>query len=727
MTVETQIKPAPPATTSPGTAGGPSLARLLRPRSVVIVGASDKPGALGASVLSNLTRNGFAGDIHLINPKRPEIAGRPCLPSVDALPEGVDAAVLAIPRVAVLDTIRALAARKVGAAVIFSAGFAEGGAEGLAQQHEIGRIAAASGMVIEGPNCLGMTNFIDRVPLTFVEMDAVPLGSRDGIGIVSQSGAMAAVLSTTLMSRDLGLSFSVSTGNEAASGVEDYVDYLIDDAFTQVIAMIVEQFRKPKRFIDAALRAQEAGKTIVLLHPGKSSAARESAATHTGAMAGDYQLMRAKVERAGVIFAETLEELGDISEIALRCPRVPAGGVAVLGESGAFKALTLDLCEALELELPVASDENSPALRAALPDFVGVSNPLDLTAQGLVDPDLYYRTLAALFADDRFGSIVAGIIQTDPVTIGIKLPPILRAVRELKPTKPLIFVGLDEGAPFPADALAQLRALGIPYFPSNERAFRALKRLNDHARRDVAKADPKPLPLGSYPVGVVPEYRSKALLAPLGIPFPKGAFCRDVEEAATAAREIGYPVVLKAQSAELSHKSDAGGVILNLGDEAALRAGWDRLYANVAHYDAGMVLDGALIEGMGARGLELIIGAKSDPEWGPVILVGFGGVTAEILQDVRLLTPDLPQEAILRELNRLKQAALLHGYRGSPALDVEAVAEMIATLGRILIAEPAIREIDLNPVVLYPSGQGAVALDALILTAPGQDAGEPAQ
>ena len=286
MTVETQIKPAPPATTSPGTAGGPSLARLLRPRSVVIVGASDKPGALGASVLSNLTRNGFAGDIHLINPKRPEIAGRPCLPSVDALPEGVDAAVLAIPRVAVLDTIRALAARKVGAAVIFSAGFAEGGAEGLAQQHEIGRIAAASGMVIEGPNCLGMTNFIDRVPLTFVEMDAVPLGSRDGIGIVSQSGAMAAVLSTTLMSRDLGLSFSVSTGNEAASGVEDYVDYLIDDAFTQVIAMIVEQFRKPKRFIDAALRAQEAGKTIVLLHPGKSSAARESAATHTGAMAG---------------------------------------------------------------------------------------------------------------------------------------------------------------------------------------------------------------------------------------------------------------------------------------------------------------------------------------------------------------------------------------------------------------------------------------------------------
>ena len=364
MTVETLNPPAADATGTDHQA----LDRLLRPRSVVIVGASDKPGALGASVLSNLSRNGFAGDIHLINPKRAEIGGRPCLPSVDALPEGVDAAVLAIPRAAVLDTVKALAARRVGAAIIFSAGFAEGGEQGLAEQHEIGRIAAQSGMIVEGPNCLGMTNFIDRVPLTFVETDAVPLGDRKGIGIVSQSGAMACVLGTTLASRDLGLSFSVSTGNEAASSVEDYVDYLLDDDATQVIAMIVEQFRKPRRFLAAARRARTLGKTIVLLHPGKSSAARESAATHTGAMAGDYQLMRAKVERAGVIVAETLEELGDIAEIALRCPAVPATGVAVLGESGAFKALTLDLCEGLALDLPQVDDGNAPALRAALPD-----------------------------------------------------------------------------------------------------------------------------------------------------------------------------------------------------------------------------------------------------------------------------------------------------------------------------------------------------------------------
>ena len=701
---------------------GKSLDRLLRPRSVAIVGASDKPGALGASVLSNLTRNGFSGDIHLINPKRADIGGRPCLPSVDALPDGVDAAVLAIPRAAVLDTVKALAARNVGAAVIFSAGFAEGGEEGLAEQREIGRIAAETGMVVEGPNCLGMTNFIDRVPLTFVETDAKPLADRPGIGVVSQSGAMACVLCTTLASRDLGLSFSISTGNEAASGVEDYVDYLLEDNSTQVIAMIVEQFRKPQRFLAAARKARSLGKAIILLHPGRSAAARESAATHTGAMAGDYQVMRVKVERAGVILAETLEELGDVAEIALRCPTIPAGGVAVLGESGAFKALTLDLCDMIGLDLPQVDDGNAPALRAALPDFVPVSNPLDLTAQGLVDPDMYRRTLAALFTDDRFGSIVAGIIQTDPVTVGIKLPPILRAMSELRPDKPIIFAGLDEGAPVPSHYVDQLRALGIPYFPSTERAFRALKRLNDHARRDFSEASCAPLHAAGLAghSGVIPEYRSKAILAPLGIPFPKGAFCTSIGEAVNAAEAVGYPAAIKAQSAALSHKSDAGGVVLNLANADELRTGWDRLYANVSAYDAAITLDGVLLEGMGERGVELIIGAKNDPDWGPVILCGFGGVTAEILQDVRLITPGLSLEAITAELHHLKQAPILRGFRGSPALDVEAAAQIIHTLGRILLSEPSIREIDLNPVIIYPEGEGAIALDALMLAAPNE-------
>ncbi|MDG5489685.1 acetate--CoA ligase family protein [Sphingomonas sp. BGYR3] len=695
------------------------LNRLLSPRSVAIVGASEKPGALGASVLANLERNGFSGDIHLINPKRAEIGGRPCLPSIDALPVGVDAAVLAIPRAGVMDAIRALAARGCGAAVVFSAGFAEGGEQGLADQREIGRIAAEAGMVIEGPNCLGLVNHAARIPLTFVETLLPAPGAGAGVGIVSQSGAMAAVLGTMLMGRTMHLTLSVSTGNEAASGVEDYVEHLIADPATQVIALIVEQFRQPQRFLAAARAARVAGKRIVLLHPGKSSAARESAATHTGAMAGDYALMRAMVERAGVVFAETLEELGDIAEIASRCPALPAGGTAVLGESGAFKALTLDLCEELSVPLPALDDGNAPLVRAAMPDFVAVSNPLDITAQGLVEPDIYYRLIKALHEDDRFGCIVAGIIQTDDKTTAIKLPPILRAVSELTLTKPLIYAGLDEGASISAADSDALRAAGVPVFPSSERVFRAIARLNALTARDVAERPEHARAIDlSGAHGVVPEYRAKQLLAPVGIPFPQGGMARSADEAVAVADRIGYPVAIKAQSAALSHKSDAGGVILNLANADAVRAAWDSLYANVAAYDAGIVLDGALIEGMGKRGLELIIGAKRDADWGPVVLVGFGGVTAEILKDVRLITPDMTQAAIIAELGRLKSAALLHGYRGSPALDVAAVAQMVVALMDVLIGTPAIREVDLNPVIVHPQGEGVVALDALMLVDP---------
>ncbi|NLR73217.1 acetate--CoA ligase family protein [Novosphingobium sp. ERN07] len=694
-----------------------ALDRFLRPQSVAVVGASDKPGALGATLLTNLDRNGYAGTVYPVNPKREEIMGKRCYPSVDALPEGVDVAVLAIPRVGVLDAVKGLAARKCGGVVIFSAGFAEGGEEGLAEQREIARIAHEAGMVVEGPNCLGLVNYVDRIPLTFVETNAVPPGGKRAIGIVSQSGAMAAVLGTMLLARDAGVSYSVSTGNEAASGVEDYVNWLVDQDDTHVIAMIVEQFRKPQAFLAAAKRAKAAGKPVVLLHPGKSSAARESAATHTGAMAGDYKLMRAMVARAGVIFAETLEELGDIAEIAVRCPALPSGKTAVLGESGAFKALTLDLAEELDLPLADLHDEDSPLLRAALPPFVPVSNPLDITAQGLSEPAIYTRCIEALLDDDRVGTVFAGIIQAEAITCAIKFPAILAAVEGKVLTKPVIFAGLDEGADVPAERIAALRAAGIPWFPTTERALRAVTRLTHWAAQDLSVNDLPATPLTGLDVvsGVIPEYKSKDLLGPIGVSFPKGGFAASADAAVAAADAVGYPVAMKAQAAALGHKSDAGGVILNLADGAAVREAWERIHANVAAYSASITLDGVLIEAMGKRGMEMIVGAKNDPEWGPVVLAGFGGVTAEILQDVRLLTADLTQEAVEAELMKLKSAALLTGYRGSPALDVPALAALIVKVGQVLRAEPSIREIDLNPVILHPKGEGVIALDALML------------
>ncbi|MFT4192976.1 MAG: acetate--CoA ligase family protein [Comamonas sp.] len=707
-----------PVQTTATPAGPAAIGRLLRPRSIAIVGASPTPGALGAAVLENLERNGFAGDIHLINPKRAEIGGRPCLASVEQLPEGVDVAVLAIPQAAVLDAVRGLAARGVGAAVIFSAGFAESGEEGQAQQREIARIAQAAGMVVEGPNCLGCINYLDRVPLTFIETtisaeQAAFNRSHPSIALLSQSGAMMAVVARTLADRALPLSFAVSTGNEAGSHLEDYLEHALEEPGIRVLALFAEQFRHPRSLLAAARQARERGKWVVLLHPGKSHAARESAATHTGALAGDYAVMRAKAERAGVVFAQTLEELGDIAEIALRCPALPRPGLAVVGESGAFKALCLDWCEELGLALPAVHDADSPALRAALPPFVALSNPLDLTAQGLVDPDLYRRTLAALLDDERFQAVIVGLIQRD--AIGVKMAPLLQALREGGGRKPVIVVGLDEGADVPAPLIAALREQGVPYFPSSERALRAVQRLSAFSSRRFARTEAPALPL-ALPANrtVVPEYQAKQLLAPAGIPFAPHRFAASADEAVAAAEAVGWPVALKAQSADLSHKSDAGGVILDIGGPEALRQAWARLHANVAAYDSRIALDGALVEAMGRRGLELIVGARNDAQWGPVILVGMGGVTAEILKDVRLLDADLTAEDVLRELDQLQAAALLRGYRGAPPLDRAAVADLVVRLGQVLRGTPAIREIDLNPVIVYPEGQGVVALDALM-------------
>jgi acyl-CoA synthetase (NDP forming) len=402
---------------------------------------------------------------------------------------------------------------------------------------------------------------------------------------------------------------------------------------------------------------------------------------------------------------------------------LPVGGLAYVTESGAFKALTLDLCDQLGLALPAISNVDSPALRAAIPDFVPVSNPLDITAQALVDPDLYRRALAALVDDPRFGSVVLGIIQTDPATCDLKFPHIIKALVDLKPVKPVIFAGLDEGAVVPAHYVQQLRDLQVPYFPSPDRALRAIARLAASALPTpatgaaVTRATVADVVLPAVdPVeqGVIAEWRAKQLLAPAGIEFPPGRFARTVAEALAAAAELGFPVVLKAQSRELSHKSDAGGVLLGLADAPALQAGWQQLHENIALHRPGLELEGVLVEKMGEPGVELIIGARNDPDWGVVVLAGFGGVQAEILKDVRLMTPDMGHAEIVQELACLKSAALLQGFRGSPTLDVDAVALLIARLSHWLQAHGEVGEVDLNPVIVHPVGRGALALDALM-------------
>ena len=366
------------------------------------------------------------------------------------------------------------------------------------------------------------------------------------------------------------------------------------------------------------------------------------------------------------------------------------------------------------LDLPAVSDVTATALRAALPDFIPPSNPLDLTAQALVDPDLYNRTLSVLLGDEIYGSIVMGIILSDPATCALKFPAILDAIGRLRPEKPLIFAGLDEGAEVPSSYIEQLRGFNVPFFPTAERALTAVACLAKAAAGQNRSVPTTPLAPADLASGIIPEYRAKRILRTLDIAVPEGDLATTLEQAHAVAKRVGFPVALKAQSPDLSHKSDAGGVVLNLATAEALAQGWDRLHRAIATACPGLVLDGVLVEAMGARGTELIVGARNDLEWGPVLLIGLGGVLAEALHDVRLLPPDLSQAAIVNELHQLKAGALLRGFRGSPPLDVEAAARIVARLGAFMAANPNVAEVDINPVMLHPSGRGAVALDALI-------------
>lgn len=702
-----------------------AIARLLTPRSIAVVGASATPGALGASVLANLDRMGFGGEIHLVNPGRESIGHRRCLRSIDELPEGIDVAVLAIPKAAVLESLEALGRRSAGSAVIFSAGFAEGGTEGAGEQQQLVQLAGRHDLLVEGPNCLGFVNQVAGVALTFVETSADPPRDRRGIGIVSQSGALAAVVGVMLASRNLAVTFSISTGNEAVTGIEDYLEYLLEEPHTRVLGLVVEQFRQPRRLLQLASQAQQAGKPIVLLHPGRSQAARDSATTHTGAIAGDHEVMRVLVRRAGIHLVESLEEFGDVIEILARSPCPPRPGTALLTESGAFKALALDLAERAGLELPAIGDADSLALRRVLPEFVPVSNPLDLTAQALVDPDLYRRTLAALFDDDRFGSVLLGIIQTDAVTCDLKFPAIIRALESLHPQKSVLFAGLDEGAGVPAHYVNRLRESGVPYFASPERALRALACLTRKPEVPEKAVRAAPLLSLGHAHGTLAEHHAKRLLEPAGLPFPRRELVTSLDEALAAARRLGYPLALKAQSASLPHKSDVGGVLLDIGSEQALSIAWQRMHTSLAQHAPGLALDGALLERMSAPGVELIAGARNDPQWGPVVLVGMGGVQAELLRDVRLLPPDLSEAKIIEALHALRLGSLLRGYRGAPEADVAAAARVISTLGSIIENHPGILEIEINPLRVHAAGLGATALDALlILPTSAEDTGD---
>jgi acyl-CoA synthetase (NDP forming) len=542
------------------------------------------------------------------------------------------------------------------------------------------------------------------------------LDVSSGVVVVAQSGGLAGVVRVALRAKGIPVTCWVSTGNEAVLGLEDYAGYLLEEKTTQVVACFAEQIRKPQRFLEVAARARALGKPIVLLHAGKSAAAQESAKSHTGAMVGNYAVMETVLAHSAVLKVDTLEELIDVSELMFRFPVPPTKGCAMVTDSGAVKGMTLDLCDALGLDLPPLTPALEKQLQAELPEFVGASNPLDLTAQAITHLDMYAKTIAPLLADDRYGSLVLGAIVSSATEYAL-----IKGRASLKPligaTKPVIYAMLGDEAEVPEKLIPEARAGNVPFFRSPERAFRALAKVTAYGRAlEKAKQLKLAPPLKAPPVpgrGTLTETASKQYLAACGMKMPRGTLATNLAEARKAASSIGYPLAAKLQSAAAAHKSDIGGVILRIADENQLDAAVEKLQAIARERD--LALDGVLIEQMAPPGIEMILGARRDPQWGPVLAVGIGGIFAEAIADIRILPVGLDAAEIEAELRQLRGAKLLAGMRGSKPADVTALAETVALLGAIIAAEPRIAEIDINPLAVFAEGEGALALDALIV------------
>jgi acyl-CoA synthetase (NDP forming) len=696
---------------------------LMRPRSIGVVGVSASAGTIGNALVANLEAFAYRGEVHLVSRGRREVNGRACVPSIDELPLGLDVVVLCVPADVVVESVRACAGRQVKSVVVYAAGFAEAGEAGAAAQCEITRISEAAGMPVLGPNCLGVTNFVDGIPLSFGPADVRLCGDQRTLAVVAQSGGMMGNIRLASFARGVTLSHTISTGNEAGVGMEDFLAFLIDDVHTSAIAMFVEQVRRPQLFLRLLRAARDQGKPVILLHPGRSLRAQESAASHTGALAGDHAVMRTLVQACGAVLVETIEELIDAGWLLSKWPDATADGVGILTDSGAFKGFALDFAESIGLPLPELCAATCDALRAVLPSFSTASNPLDITAQGLREMDLYGQAARALLHDPGIGALSAVVMPSAPAVGLAKFRAMQAALVGLR--KPVVYTVMGGDSPLASELQAEVRASGAVFFRSPERAMRALRHLVDHGRRraaasaEAANSAANASSTAVPPVvgeGMLAEYQGKAWLAELGLPTPVGALAGSVDEALAIAARIGYPVVLKAQAAALPHKSDVGGVAVGIRDNGALRQAWQRMHQDVGRARPELALDGLLVEAMAASGgVEMILGAKRDAQWGPVLMIGLGGVWTELLNDVRLLPADASPETIRAELNQLRGAGLLQGARGAPLADVDALVAAVARIGAAFVAQPRLQELDVNPLFVYPRGQGVLALDAVLI------------
>jgi acyl-CoA synthetase (NDP forming) len=676
------------------------------------------PESIGGAPIALIERFGYAGDVHCVSRTRTEINGRSCLKSIESLPYGVDALILAIPRAGVADAIVAAGRRGVGGAVVFSSGYAEAGASGAAQQLELASVATAYDLALAGPNCLGLINFTESVPLTFGDASPNRRAGGPSLAIISQSGAMSLALTYAAMAEDIALSYTISTGNEAVLGIEDYLDVILGEEGIRAVALLIEQIRRPAEFIELARVARRRGVALCVLHTGRGARAQAASLSHTGAIAGDQDVMRAILGREGVLFIDSLDELIDTVCVLVKCPMPSADGVAFMTDSGAAKTYAIDVSDDIGLLLPELSPPTLAKLTEMLPDYAIASNPVDITAMGLNDPSLYARVASTLLEDDEVGCLVVssmpGSIVQGTQQVEALLPVLVAA------DKPVIYTIMGGESPLPPQNKLKIFDAGLSLFRSPERALRAARNVTRLARTltqgesRVAPEQFGALEFDPSEAEYVSEHGAKELLSRAGLRVPLGELASDVHSALAAAARLGYPVVLKVVSAQILHKSEVGGVIV-VADEEELSRAHAQMCARIGATRPDAVVDGVLVEEVVNGGVEMIVGARRDATWGDIVLVGLGGVWTEVIKDAVVLAADADRSEIVTGVDSLRGAATLRGARGGVISDIDALVHTVELIGGILRATPGIAEIEVNPLLVLPNGEGVVALDALIV------------
>ncbi len=483
-----------------------------------------------------------------------------------------------------------------------------------------------------------------------------------------------------------------------------------------MIALYCEEIRRPREFLAAVRRARQAGKPVVLMQAGRSAKARKAAQSHTGALIGDFATMRTQVEDAGAVVVSTMDEMMDLVAILQRFPTPPTKGPGILTASGAYVGLTNDFAEEIDLELPELEPATLKKIGETLPSYGNYGNPLDTARPASLPLHACYREfLGAPIDDPQCGNRFSFYFR-----INMAIPVRAFNAGMAHSPKPKVMVALGDTWQLGADVNEEVKESPAVFSRSSDRMLRAIALYTKYgrslARTRITATSSSFAGLPKLGKGAQPEWLGKKLLAAAGIGVPDGELARTMDEAAAVARRIGYPVVLKAQAAALPHKTEAGGVALNLAEESALRAAWDVMMRNVKRAAPDVSIEGVLVEKMSPKGVELMVGAKRDPGWGTVLLLGLGGIWVEALGDVQVLAGNADAAQIREALSKLRSAKLLAGVRGAPPTDLDAVVQVVLAIGRLMQTVPELTEIDVNPLMVHADGQGATALDALIVT-----------